>query len=95
MNLASFTDELLALRVGEGVVKQASKTRLFERFGAIGAASGLGNLGLGHGKAMMTENPWDAPRDTLTSAAIKGGTGGLTAAGLIKLVGAIASRGKR
>jgi hypothetical protein len=140
MNIESFADELLDLRAGESLVKQAmtmaearefirrteanefegkpqtkahlakgykaheivtghrkaaSKARLFERFGAIGAAAGLGSHGIAHGRAALTENPWDTPRDTVAEAAIKGGVGGLTAAGVIKLLGMIASRGKR
>lgn len=96
MILESFTDELLSLNAGRGViVKTASKSRLFERFGAIGGAAGLGSHGLAHGKAALTENPWDAPRDTTTEAGIKGLTGGLTAAAALKLLGMLATKGKR
>lgn len=78
-----------------GSVKTAGKSRLFERFGTIGAASGLGTLGLAHGRAALTDNPWDTPREKPSEAAIKGAMGGLTAAGVIKLLGMLANKGKR
>lgn len=93
MKIDSFADELLSIqKYDRSITKIASKSRLFERFGVIGGASGLGALGLDHLKAMATENPWDAPRSTATQAATKGALGGLTAAGAIKLLGMMATR---
>lgn len=92
MNISSFTDELLSLQGDKAITKIASKSRLFERFGVIGGVSGVGGLGIDHLRAMATPNPWDAPRSTVTQAAVKGTLGGLTAAGAIKLLGMMASR---
>lgn len=94
MNLRSFADELLCLRAGESLVKVA-KDPLLARFGAIGGLAGLGRHGLEHTKALATGNPYDVPVDSTTGAAVKGVAGGLTAAGILKLLGRMASKGKK
>ena len=87
MNLKSFADELGRLQGGRDALAKVAGGGLFTRMGAIGAASGLGGLGLSHAKHMMTGDPYDEPVDTMTSAAVKGGLGGLTVAGLLHLLG--------
>lgn len=87
MNLRSFTDELCRLQGGrEALAKVAGVGITPLQFGSIGAASGLGGLGLAHAKHMMTGDPYDEPIDTATGAAIRGGLGGLTVAGLLRLL---------
>jgi len=77
MNRQAFADELMKVAAGG----------LFTRMGAIGAASGLGALGLGKMKHMMTGDPYDEPADNVLGAAAKGGLGGLSVAGLLHLIG--------
>lgn len=89
MNLRSFTDELCRLGGGrQALVKVAGGLSLREvgRMGSIGAVSGLGALGLQKAKHMLTGDPYDEPIDTVSGSAIKGGLGGLTAAGLLHLL---------
>jgi len=87
MNPRSFVDELERLGPGRASLAKIAGGGLFTRMGAIGAASGLGALGLGKAKAMMTGNPYDEPSDNVLGAAVKGGLGGLTVAGLMHLIG--------
>lgn len=97
MNLEAFTDELLRLH-GEpqGLTKAAKKsTSLFLPFAAIGGAAGLGKNLYRHGKAAVTGNPWDKPWEPASQSAMEGALGGLTAAGILKLIGRFAKKGKR
>lgn len=87
MKLHAFADELCRLDGGrEAIVKVALSGLEWARFGGIGAASGLGALGLQKAKHLITGDPFDEPIDTPSGAAIKGGMGGLTAAGLLSLL---------
>ena len=96
MNLASFSDELLAVTAARGVlVKTARGAMLHSRLGAIGALAGLGAHGLQHGKSMVTGNPYDAPLGTAVGATVKTGVGGLAMASIFTLLARMGSKGKR
>jgi hypothetical protein len=86
MNLRSFTDELCRLGDGRRALVKVAAGGLYTRMGSIGAASGLGALGLQKAKHMLTGDPYDEPIDTVTSATVKGGLGGLSVAGLLHLL---------
>jgi hypothetical protein len=88
MILRSFAHELSRLHDGrEALVKVAEGIgRLYTRGGSIGAAAGLGALGLQKAKHVITGDPYDEPTDTVSGAAIKSGLGGLTAAGIMHLL---------
>jgi len=68
---------------------------LFPSFAAISGLGAMAGHGIAHGRAALTENPWDAPRNSVADAGIKGAIGGLTAAGAIKLLSILGSRGKK
>jgi hypothetical protein len=87
MNLRAFTDELCRLGGGREALVKVAAGGLYTRMGAIGAASGLGALGLQKAKHAITGDPFDEPIDTVTSATTKGGLGGLSVAGLLHLLG--------
>ena len=94
MNLQSFVNELEGLAPGRLALRKVAATgSLFGRMGAIGAASGLGALGIGKAKAMMTGNPYDEPTDNVLGAMVKGGLGGLSIAGLLHLIGKASRKG--
>ena len=86
MNLQSFADELGRLSGGRQALVKVAAGGLFTRMGAIGAASGIGSHALQHAKHLMTNDPYDAPVDNTLGAAVKGGLGGLTVAGLLHLL---------
>jgi hypothetical protein len=95
MNLQAFTDELLSLPRRQGLAKTAKKgADLFLPFAAIGGATGLGTHGYKHLKAQVTGNPWDKPFQSAPKSAVEGVIGGLTAAGVLKLLGRLAKKGK-